>query len=272
MFFKGRTEIPYDTDMSFMQGQDCMKREEFALASLHFADALLAEPDCSDYLISFAMANLKRGGIDNLINAARVLTRIRVDQIPLSERYLPGRVLEMLGRHEEAKEAYFDALASAYEDERAPELACVHYHLSGLSEKHKLKMKRPKGYKAPITNIWLETQLSKSKIVFQLRVFKRKKSEVRLISVMDSALVDTFPSIRRRIVKEVRRYFGESSFPVCTDDIIWVFHYPYDEYDPHLLEELILEENLEIRNIEMSESKFELLSGYRLLWSSSDRY
>lgn len=267
MFLKDRENIPYDVEITYLQGEDCMQREEYSLASSFFADALIEEPHCLDYHLNFAAANLRRGGLVNLVNADKVLKRICVDSTPLSEKYLHGRVLEKLGRYDEAKDAYFNALMSSYKEEEAPELALVHYYLSALSERYRLKMKRPKGFRAPDTDIWLETRIGDADVLFQLRVFKKKKQEVRLISITDPDLVDIYQSARKCFVEEVRSFFDESRLSFASDSIVWILHYPFDKYVTHLTEKIIFDEKMNISCKQVYTSEFENVSGYRLLWS-----
>lgn len=265
MFLKNRDYVSYQADLKYIEGESYMNEGRFAEASSHFADALIEEPHCIEYLLSFAEANYYRGGRQCLLNAQKAIAQIPVRNIRSVDKFLPGHILQRLGRFEHARDAYFDALSSsAYVED--PELSLVHTFLSGLSERKNMKMKRPKGFRCPVLNVPIESNFKGKNLKCDLRVFEREKVDVRVLTVPSHGDVEPCRNAKLRIIREAKKYLNEPMKPFFRDDVIWIIHYPYYELELHRTEKIVFNQGAPMTVQVMAHAEFEQITGYRLIW------
>jgi len=271
MLFKNLSPVNSTAYNLHQKGLEFMREGDFRKARLLFVDALEVEPNCSRLLIDYGISLYESEPENNynpLENAAKIFARVPIEHFELTEKYLPGHTLELLGRWDQARDAYFSALQSSNGYVDQIELSMIHTGLTQLSEYPDLRMSRPKGFKAPDQNEVLFTTFDRKKFYFQLRTFLRKGSSLRLITIEDRDSVKEHWSIRPRMIIAVKKHLSEPIQPTLPENSIWVFHYKCFEHLAHYLERFEKGYNTKYNLVcrDFSHKEFEALSGYRLLW------
>jgi tetratricopeptide (TPR) repeat protein len=262
------TQVNFESFMRYVAGLEYLREGDYVKARSLFADALIEEPHCMDLLLALGTAYYDAGEDPRDLELAyKYFSKVPIDHFKLTEKHVLGHTLELLGRYEESRDAYFRALVSCRDHYELNELSMIHSGLTALSERHKLKMLRPKGFRAPGKDIALYTTYEREKFYFRLRTFHKNGTSIRLITLEDDDVLDVHWSIRPRMIRAVKEHIGENWKPILVENTVWVFHYEDSGYAAHCLERVEFDSQRDkLTYPEFYHEDFEALSGYRLLW------
>ncbi len=276
-----RRTATFDAELSFYSAMEHLRDGDIESAIALLTDALIIEPKCVEYLIQLASANILRGDSRSLGHALTYLSQIPMKQIPLPDKPLLGQVLEELGEYDKARDAYFSALESDQSKFNSNELSVIHTRLTALSEMPGFEINRPCLFKIPdVDRDDLEITFGGKPCLFQLRIFKKPFSEVRLISLpsiygIDGSRIDVDWRKPQRLVSLVKRVLGESNLikPFLPKGVVWIFHFMRGAKVAHELQKLeegsVGKDDRRLYLTSYTHTELEGMTNWRLLWRCS---